>query len=114
MRIATLLLAAVSLASPIAAQSPRDYRPDLTQPQDYTLKRVSSYDLSGGNADYRSIAPGATLTVLDADGPATLTHLWVTIADDESYHLKKLVLRMYWDGEQTPSVETPLGDFFGL
>src|SRR5438046_1458166 len=29
-------------------------------------------------------------------------------------HLKKLVLRIYWDDETTPSVETPLGDFFGL
>jgi len=28
--------------------------------------------------------------------------------------LKKLVLRMYWDGEATPSVEAPIGDFFGL
>ena len=37
---------------------------DLTRPQDYVLKRVSSYDRSGGNADYRKIAPGATLTVL--------------------------------------------------
>src|SRR5215475_2715028 len=114
MRIATLLLAVASLSSPLVAQAPRDYRIDLTQPQDYTLKRVSSYDRSGGNADYRSIDPGATLTVLDADGPGTLTHIWITISDRESYHLKKLVLRMYWDGEKTPSVETPLGDFFGL
>ena len=32
----------------------------------------------------------------------------------EPYHLKRIVLRMYWDGEETPSVETPIGDFFGL
>ena len=87
---------------------------DLTQPQDYVLKRVSSFDRSGGNADYRKIAPGQTLTVLDLDGPATLTHIWITLSSPESYHLKKLVLRMYWDHETTPSVETPLGDFFGL
>ena len=24
------------------------------------------------------------------------------------------MLRIYWDGESTPSVETPIGDFFGL
>ena len=86
----------------------------MTRPQDYVLKRVSSYDRSGGNADYRKIEPGQTLTVLDVDGPATLTHIWFTLATDENYHLKKIVLRMYWDGETTPSVETPLGDFFGL
>jgi hypothetical protein len=105
------LLFCAALSIPIAtyAQSV-----DLTQPQDYVLKRVSSYDRSGGNADYREIAPGQALTVLDADGPATITHVWFTLASQESYHLKKLVLRMYWDHETTPSVETPLGDFFGL
>ena len=75
---------------------------DLTQPQDYVLKRVSSFDRSGGNADYRQIAPGQTLTVLDADGPATLTHIWFTLSSPETAHLKKLVLRMYWDHESTP------------
>jgi Protein of unknown function (DUF2961) len=87
---------------------------DLTQPQDYVLKRVSSFDRSGGNADYRQIARGQTLTVLDVDGPGTLTHIWFTLSSREATHLKKLVLRMYWDREATPSVETPLGDFFGL
>lgn len=87
---------------------------DPTQPQDYILKRVSSFDRSGGNADYRKIPPSQTLTLLDVDGPATLSHIWFTLASDETYHLKKIVLRMYWDHETTPSVETPLGDFFGL
>ena len=87
---------------------------DLTQPQEYVLKRVSSFDRSGGNADYRQIGPGQTLMVLDVDGPGTLTHIWFTLSSREATHLKKLVLRMYWDHEATPSVETPLGDFFGL
>ena len=86
----------------------------LAEPRDYVQKRVSSYDRSGGNADYRTIAPGDTLTVLDEVGPGVITHVWFTLASDESSHLKKLVLRMYWDGEATPSVEAPLGDFFGL
>jgi hypothetical protein len=86
----------------------------LAEPRVYVQKRVSSCDRSGGNADFRSIAPGETLTVLDEPGPGVITHVWFTLASDESYHLKKLVLRMYWDGEATPSVEAPLGDFFGL
>ena len=86
----------------------------LAEPRNYVLKRVSSYDRSGGNADFRTIEPGATLTVLDEAGPGVITHVWFTLADDEMYHLKKIVLRMYWDGEATPSVEAPLGDFFGL
>jgi hypothetical protein len=47
-------------------------------------------------------------------GPGMVTHVWVTIASDDPNHLKALVLRMYWDGETTPSVEAPIGDFFGL
>src|SRR4029077_1157414 len=41
----------------------------LTQPQDYVLRRVSSYDRTGGNADYRRMAAGETLTLLDEGGP---------------------------------------------
>jgi len=86
----------------------------LTQPRDYVQKRVSSYDRSGGNQDSRTIEPGQTLTILDEQGPGIITHIWFTFASDEMYHLKKLVLRIYWDGESTPSVEAPIGDFFGL
>jgi len=106
------LLAIASLSS--FAQDPKTWLADLPLAKDYVLKRVSSYDTSGANADARQIAPGATLTVLDVDGPGVLSHIWFTIASSDSKHLKALVLRAYWDGEATPSVETPVGDFFGL
>jgi len=101
----------------VAAQSCLDSAPPLaaiTASHDYVQKRVSSYDRSGANADMRPVAPGETLTVLDESGPGAITHIWFTIASDESFHLKKLVLRVYWDGESSPSVEAPIGDFFGL
>jgi hypothetical protein len=106
--LALLLVAALS-ASAQEGQMAR-----LIAPQDYVQKRVSSYDKTGGNADAIHIAHGATATILDASGPGIITHIWFTIASPESLHLKKLVLRMYWDDEPTPSVETPIGDFFGL
>jgi hypothetical protein len=90
------------------------WQPDLTMQQTYQLHRASSADPTGANADFRRVAPGATETVLDADGPGAISHIWFTIADAEPYHLKRIVLRIYWDGEQTPSVEAPIGDFFGL
>lgn len=96
------------------AQDPAAWLSDLPQAKDYIQHRASSYDRSGGNDDFRVIAPGETLTVLDAAGPGLITHLWFTIASDDPHHLKALVLRMYWDGEPTPSVEAPIGDFFGL
>ncbi len=87
---------------------------NLTRPQDYVLKRAGSWDRTGANDDSRRIAPGETLTVLEDSGPGVVTHVWFTIASGEKDHLKKLVLRMYWDSEPTPSVEAPIGDFFGL
>ncbi len=88
--------------------------PNVSKLQTYVLKRSSSYDRSGGNADFRVVPAGQSVTVLDENGPGEISHIWFTVADKEKYHLKKIVLRMYWDGEETPSVEAPIGDFFGL
>jgi len=55
------------------------WQANLTEPQDYVLKRISSADPTGGNADDRPIEPGGTLTILDADGPGVLTHIWFTL-----------------------------------
>jgi len=98
----------------LVGQDPSVALSNLAEAKDYIQKRASSYDRSGGNADYRAIAAGETLTLLDEAGPGLISHVWVTIASDDPNHLKALVLRMYWDGEATPSVEAPIGDFFGL
>ena len=87
---------------------------DLARLRDYQNRRSSSYDRSGGNADSIPIEPGATATLLDTVGPGVVTHIWFTINSREDLHLKKLVLRAWWDGEAEPSVEVPVGDFFGL
>jgi hypothetical protein len=108
------LLAFCFVTLSLLAQDPSTWLSTLPQAKDYVQRRASSYDRSGGNADYRTIAPEETLTLLDETGPAIISHIWITIASDDPHHLKALVLRMYWDGEATPSVETPIGDFFGL
>ena len=86
----------------------------LAKLRNYKSKRASSYDRSGANADFIVLQSGQTATLLDSSGPGIITHLWFTIDSDEDFHLKKLVLRAYWDGETEPSVEVPIGDFFGL
>ena len=62
------------------------------------------------------IKPGETATLAEIDGPGVIQHIWITVTDKTSdadcFVLRDLVLRMYWDGEETPSVESPLGDFF--
>ncbi|RXH54558.1 glycoside hydrolase family 172 protein [Granulicella sibirica] len=114
MRLNLSLKLALTLLATSPALAQNSGWPDLTQRQTYTLHRATSKEETGANADAKGLNPGETRTVLDADGPGMLSHLWFTIADNESYHLKRIVLRIFWDNESTPSVEAPIGDFFGL
>ncbi len=86
--------------------------------RDGKRRRVSSYDRSGGNDDRLTIPAGEKRTIADISGCGIITHIWITVADRTSgkgqNEMRKIVLRMYWDGEETPSVEAPLGDFFGM
>jgi hypothetical protein len=76
-------------------------------------KRVSSWDQTGGNRDCITIKPGDTATLADIKGAGAVRHIWFTIGCPDPNYLRRLVLRMFWDGEERPSVETPVGDFFG-
>jgi hypothetical protein len=96
------------------AYSPPSSLAHLAALRSYKSRRSSSYDRSGGNADAIKVDPGATVPLLETHGPGMVTHIWFTISSPEDFHLKKLVLRAYWDGETEPSVEVPVGDFFGL
>ena len=90
---------------------------EIWQLRDYVSHRISSYDTSGANDDGNwkdKIQPGETRVIGKVGGPGIISKMWFTIASDEYYHLKKIVLRIYWDEEEFPSVETPIGDFFGL
>ncbi len=107
-----LYLCLVLLAIPgLRAQSTLE---QLSKLKDYSAARAGSWDRTGGNDDSVPMDPGATVVLADFAGPGAITHMWFTIATNENYHLKKLVLRAYWDGEATPSIEAPIGDFFGL
>ena len=83
----------------------------------YTQERITSSDPTGANDDggrANPIKPGETRTIGQVAGPGMITHMWFTIDSPEPYHLKKIVLRLYWDDDPLPAVETPIGDFFGL
>jgi hypothetical protein len=114
MRPLALLAMMFVCAAPCVAQDQTGWLANLSTAKDYVQMRASSYDRSGGNADLRRLPAGETMTLLDSSGPGTITHIWITIASDDPNHLKSMVLRMYWEGEASPSVEAPLGDFFGL
>jgi hypothetical protein len=77
-------------------------------------RRSSSWSETGDNRDRLSIVRGDTRTLLDVQGPGCVTHIWITCTSLERSYLRKLLLKMYWDGEAEPSVLVPLGDFFGV
>jgi hypothetical protein len=76
-------------------------------------KRVSSYDRTGGNNDKIKLAPGETADLAVLSGSGIIKHIWCTFNSQDKFIRRNAVLRMYWDGETEPSVESPLGDFFG-
>jgi hypothetical protein len=80
---------------------------------DAASRRASSADHSGGNADWVQVKAKSSVTLADIQGPGSIRHIWFTINSPSPFHLRELVLRMYWDGETDPSVEVPIGDFFG-
>lgn len=88
--------------------------PDLPRLRDHKRRRFSSHDRTGGNRDYIVVDPGETAALAEMEGAGCVKHVWVTIRTDMEWYLRKLVLRAYWDGEEHPSVEAPIGDFFGI
>lgn len=82
--------------------------------RDFESHRITSADPTGRNEDWRDLKPGETLVLADIQGSGCLEHFRDNITSREPHHLQWHVLRMYWDGESTPSVEVPVGDFFGV
>jgi hypothetical protein len=112
----TCALLALSTAPALAQMDSGNPLNGLEQLKDFQTRRASSTDPNWrhGNADSRPIAPGGTLTLAELDGPGMIVHFWCTIDDREPFYSRLLTLRIYWDGEKNPSVECPIGDFFGM
>lgn len=77
-------------------------------------RRSSSWDRSGGNRDSIRIEAGASATIADIRASAVIKHIWMTIASEDRYSMRKVLLRAWWDGEDEPSIDSPVGDFFGV
>jgi len=58
--------------------------------------------------------PGETLVMADLQGAGMVSHIWLTVADNEFAWPRLLRLRVYYDGYKTPSVDAPIGDFFAV
>lgn len=112
-----LLLAVAGLAAPalLAADSGSEFVALAKIRPEVHSRRISSYDRSGGNGDNVSHIPdGAKVTIMDVKGAGIVTHIWITLAPGaEVLDRNDVILRMYWDGKPYPSVDAPIGPFFG-
>ena len=54
------------------------------------------------------IQPGETRLLADVSGCGAIQHIWMT----PTGHYRFSILRMYWDRQEQPAVEVPVGDFF--
>jgi hypothetical protein len=114
-----LLLFVLMLASGVAC-APRSDSSDhemlgIAHLQKFSAQRSASnnrYVLS--NEDNKHFMPGETMVIADMDGPGAVSHIWFTVAANEFAWPRLFRLRVYYDGKKTPSVDAPIGDFFGV
>jgi HEAT repeat protein len=109
---------AIALAAAACSQTPRapvDEGLGIARLKSYQSYRSSSdnrYVFS--NDDSKHFMPGETMVIADLKGPGLVTHIWFTGASNEFAWPRLFRLRVYYDGRKTPSVDAPLGDFFGV
>ena len=89
--------------------------PRLARAQDYSAHRVSSTNADPlSNDDSLRPIPGETVVLADLEGPGVVNHIWLTVAAADYGWPRLLRLRVYYDGSPVPSVDAPVGDFFGV
>lgn len=87
-------------------------------------KQFTTFDPETGNK-IAGLAPGERKTLAACSHAGMITRIWFTFSGWFWEHwnpectvdttiLRKLILRIYWDGSDFPSVEVPMGDFFGV
>lgn len=86
--------------------------PDANAPRNTANATVPSRDLGQGWKvnPFVTIEPGETFTMAEIDGPGAIQHIWMTPTGNWRFS----IIRIYWDDETEPSVEAPVGHFFGM
>jgi hypothetical protein len=95
---------------------------DIARLKNARTLRESSWSRDGRNRDSWTVPPGEKRVLADLPGPGCVTHVWMTQncrrffgaskMDSDPDYFRKVLLRIFWDGEKRPSVLAPLGDFF--
>ncbi len=87
---------------------------NLSKLRNAKRRRESSYDRTGGNRDSVIVPAGEAHVLADLQGAGVIRHIWITALGDCPHMLRTASLRIYWDSADQPSVDVPLGDFFGV
>lgn len=84
--------------------------PNPDEPKPATSARAAD-DLGRGwkVRPFLRVNAGETVTLMDVDGPGVIQHIWMVEGLSRGH-----ILRFYWDGEETPSIEVPVTDFFAV
>ncbi len=85
---------------------------------DFQSKRASSWNQTGKNQDRLVLPAGETKVILEEEGAGCIKHIyWTYILKDKDRRdnlMRGFVFRAFWDGSEIPSIEVPIGDFFGV
>ncbi|MDD4189803.1 MAG: DUF2961 domain-containing protein [Mangrovibacterium sp.] len=121
MKISTLILIAWLLAS---CQADKNHIYNLQKLESRAATAENPHAEKGkggmtagaikGSPAIKDFKDGTTEVLLEQRGPGMIRHIWCTSKPMEPSHLRNLILRMYWENHQIPSVEVPLSDFFGV
>ncbi len=86
-----------------------------------TAENIDGAVASGGQVNHGRkgqpslpLPAGETITIAAATGSGTIRRIWITFPDRTPQLMRGLVIRAYWDGAETPAIEAPIGDFFGV
>ena len=60
-----------------------------------------------------TLKAGQTVQLCDIKGAGTIRHIWMTTSNNPA-NLRSLVFRAWWDGQEHPSIECPIGDLMGF
>jgi|CZKI01.1.fsa_nt_gi hypothetical protein len=113
--MAAALALSAPLLAPAQATSFSSPLSNLAEPRPGRAVHEGSWDRNDKNNDSIPVKPGETVTLFNHEGAGCVHRFWVTISPRTNVGiLSQVVLRMYWDGDKYPSVECPIGAFFGV
>jgi hypothetical protein len=89
--------------------------PDPSEPNPFQGARAADELGQGWKVrPFLRINAGETATLMDASGPGVIQHIWLVENTGAENMARGMVIRIYWDGEETPSVECPVLEFFSI